>query len=248
MKLQEVFDQLSNGEFVQLSIGGASAGVIDDTNYARVLGHVNLGITALYKRFSLKEGRLTLVIQPGLLNYKLTSAYAISNTASMQPSRYIQDSASEPFTDDIIKIGRVVTDAGVELGLNDAADAYSVFTPSALALSLPAEVVTPLPTTPPEYRTNNLVVVYWASHPKILMGTGAFDPNQVNLELPETHLEALLYYVASRVHTPIGMTNEFNASNNYYAKYEAACQALETKGLQVDQDSQNSRLVRNGWV
>jgi len=68
------------------------------------------------------------------------------------------------------------------------------------------------------------------------------------VQLPDSHLEALLFFVASRVNNPIGMTNEFNAGNSYAAKFEAACQALEEQGLQVDQDSQNTRLHRGGWV
>lgn len=58
----------------------------------------------------------------------------------------------------------------------------------------------------------------------------------------------LLYYVASRVHNSIGMTGEFNAGNNYSAKYEMSCQQLEQMNLRVDQDSQNSKLQRGSWV
>lgn len=49
-------------------------------------------------------------------------------------------------------------------------------------------------------------------------------------------------------HNPIGMTGEFNAGNNYSAKYEMACQAIENLNLRVDQDSQNTRRRSKGWV
>jgi hypothetical protein len=247
MKLQEIFDQLSGGEFSQLSIGGREAGVIDYGNYSRVLGHVNLGLNALFRRFSLKEGRMVLAIQAGVTSYKLDSSYAVNGTESNQAVRYILDSSVDPFTDDIIKVEGVLTAAGLEMGLNDAADPYSVFTPSALVLRVPDEVATVTRATPDWLKTTSLTVIYRAGHPR-LIATEEYDPATVEVELPDTHLEPLLYYVASRVNNPVGMNNEFHAGNSYFAKYEAACQALEGKGLQVDQGSQNTGLSRGGWV
>jgi hypothetical protein len=248
MKLQEIFDQLSNGEFPQLSIGGQPAGVINENNYARVLGHVNLALTALYTRFTLKEGELTLQLQPGKTKYELHSSFAVNVRRSQEAVRYIIDTADDPFVDDIIKVERVLTDGGVELALNDEKNKYSVTTPSALVLKVPAVMVSEIEEPPEDLMTDTLKVVYRANHPKLVMGVGYFDPARVDVQLPDTHLEPLLYYVASRVNNPVGMTNEFHAGNSYFAKYEAACQALEGKGIQVDQGSGNTRATRNGWV
>jgi hypothetical protein len=44
------------------------------------------------------------------------------------------------------------------------------------------------------------------------------------------------------------MVNEFNAGNNFYAKYEKACMDLEIQNIRVDQGKQSNRLVSNGWV
>lgn len=247
MKLQEIFDQLSSGEFSQLSIGGANQGVIDATNYSKVLGHVNLGLNALYRRFNLKGGRLVLALQPGLTTYKLNSAFAVNGVGSTEPVRYIKDTLGDPFTDDIIKVEQLLTATGKTLGLNDDANLYSVFTPSALTLRMPIELVTDYPSKPDDLKTATVTVVYRATIAKIVAGVG-FAPATVEVQLPDTHLEPLLYYVASRVTSPIGMSNEFHMGNSYYAKYEAACQGLEGKGLQIDQDSQNTRILRGGWV
>ena len=237
MKLQDIFDQLSAGEFSQLSMGGAPAGVIDDSNYGRVLNHVNLGLTALFSRFTLKKGQLALSLQPGQTHYKLTSAYAVNARRSKEPVRYILDTAADPFMDDVIKVEQVWTDQGVELGLNDANDPMAVSTPSALVLRVPEGLT-----------FETLTVDYRATHPKLVVSMGYFDPTRIPVQLPQTHLEALLFYVASRVNNPIGMTGEFHAGNSYYARYEQACQWLEGKGLQVDQGGSNDRLRRNGWV
>ena len=247
MQLQEVFDQLSSSEFSQLSLGGLSPGVIDAGNWSRVVDHINLALTALHTRFTLKEGRLVLGIRGDTTEYKLKSPYAVNAVGSMQPNRYILDTSAQPFLDDIAKVESVLTAEGIELGLNNLADVYSVATPSALVLRIPAEMAVPTSETPDWLKTKTLTVVYRATHPKIVVGT-SFRPSQVEVQLPDSHLEALLYYVASRAHSPVGMSNEFHMGNSYYAKYEAVCQNLEARGMQVDQGAQNQRLVQNGWV
>ena len=223
MKLQEIFDQLTYGELSQLSIGGGEAGVINETNYPRVLAHINLGLTALYKRFNLKEKRIVIALQPDVDTYQLN-------------------------VDDILKIEKVITDSEFELGLNQDSDAYSCFTPTLTTLRLPKVLMYQGGDLPDEYITAGLTVVYRANHPKLVIRFGMLRPEATNVELPSSHLQALLYFVASRAHNPIGMTNEFNAGNNWNAKYEAACQELEFQGLQVERGVNNFKLHWNGWV
>lgn len=237
MKLQEIFDSLTTGEFSQLNIGGAGQGVIDETNYSRVLPHINLGLTSLYRRFPLKNGRLTLELQPDLLRYRLTSAYAVAARRSQQPVRYIRDSAAEPFTDDVLKVERVIADLEGELPINDGAHPLSVITPSLLVLELPEGL-----------QSETVDVLYRANHAPVVQGLGYFDPTRVELELPASHQEALLYFVAARAHSPLGMANEGQGGNQFYALYEGACAELEAKNLQIDQVDTNTRLRRGGWV
>lgn len=247
MKLAEIFSQLTYGELSQISLGGGELGAIDESNYDRVLSHINLGLTALYKRFPLKQGRLTIALQQGRFTYPLNSAYAVSNTKSREAVRYILDS-TDKFADDIHKVDAVFTDYGYEMGLNDEANQYSLFTPSAHVLRVPVDIVVSSPDLPESLKTSQLEVVYRANHPRISQDVGLFDPETYEVELPYSHLEPLLLFVASRINNPIGMTNEFHAGNSYAAKYEQACQQLEQFNLRVDQGSQNTRMVRNGWV
>lgn len=240
IKLSDVFTQLTYGELSQVSIGGGEAGQIDESNYEQVIAHINLGLTALYKRFPLKEERLTIVVDPNRITYPINSSFAISNTTSLEVQKFIDDMII-PFKDDVLKIERVYNSDGIEFSLNDDGNSDSVFTPSSTVLRIP-------PTVNRELLTSTLELVYRANHPMIKVGDGPFNPGNTNLELPITHLEPLLLYVASRFHGPVGMVNEFNMSNNYAAKYEAACQEIELRNLRVDQGSQYNRLQDNGWI
>ena len=247
MKLSDIFAQLTHGELSQLSLGGAEAGQIDASNYAKVIAHVNLGLASLYKRFPLKEGRLLLELQTDRSVYPLSSGYAVSNPAVNGLPRYILDSEVDPFLDDILKIEAVLTDLGFSMGLNDASNIYGISTPTAQSMRVPLALVTESMDIPSHLITDTLELVYRANHP-IILHTPGIDPTMVYIELPYSHLEPLLYFVASRVNNPIGMTNEFHAGNSYAAKYEQACALLEHVNLNVDQGSQNTRAARGGWV
>lgn len=251
MKLEEVFAQLSYGELSQISLGGKEPGIIDESNYGQIIAHINLGLIALYKRFPLKESSLTVQLQPGKITYPLTAMYAVSNARSREAFRYILDTVANPFKDDILKIESVYTDSDYELGLNDSGDEFAVSTPSVNLLQVPWDIAAKANELAEELRTDTLLVKYRAMHQVIPATLGAAAP-RYELELPYSHLEPLLLFVASRVNNPIGSPNTangFNMGNNYAAKYEQACMALESMNLKVDQSrSTNTRLEQNGWV
>lgn len=238
MKLSEIFAQLSYGELSQLTWGNSGSGVIDEADYARLLAPINLGLAALYKRFPLKEGRATFLLEAG------KGVYAMN---SMSDVTFVDD-GTDFFADDVLKIEKVETLEGVELGLNDASDPYGCTTPTLTTLRVPLAIAAQDSSVPAQLKTTALTIVYRANHP-ILTKTGAsFNPSRVEVELPYAYLEGLLFFVASRVHNPIGMTNEFHMGNSYYAKYEKFCADMELKNVMIDQGSQNTQLERNGWV
>jgi hypothetical protein len=248
MNLQEIFEQLTAGEFSQLAIGGLERGVIAPSNYKTVMAHINLGLTALYRRFPLKEGHIKLDLQPGLHTYPLKAVFATNNRRSSEPVRYIIDSAVAPFQDDIHKIERVVTMAGYNLGLNDVSDKNSCHTPNMHTLVIPDSVVTQTSQTP-EYLKGELLDVYYrANHPILSIPIGYFEPKRVEIELPYSHFEALLYFIASRANNPIGMSDEFHAGNNYAQRYEAACQELERLGMRIDVGQQSHKFEGKGFA
>lgn len=237
MKLAHIFEQLNNAEFSQLNIGGNASGTIAEANYPTVLNHINLGLTALYRRFPLKEGRITLRPQPGQREYLLASRYAVSNQRSAETVRYLIDSVAYPFKDEtLIKVEKVLDLHDEELLLNVEGDPESCFTPSLNIIRIPKEAA------------SDLVLVFRQTHPQIKIPLGYFDPERVDVDLPYSYLEALLYFVASRAHNPIGMQNEFHKGNSYAAKYEMVCAELERNNIKPDRGSENSRFTRNGWV
>lgn len=214
MKLIEVFENLTAGELSQLSIGGGETGSIDPSNYGKLLTHINLGLTALYTRFNLKENEGSLTLIPG------TRVYNIS-------------------AEDLLKIERVYDATGNEWVLNDEGNILACRALSVSQLQVPVELAA----------TGGILRVgYRANHPRLVLTGGTINPATTVLELPYSHFQALLFFIASRCHNPVGMVNEFHSGNSYYAKYEAECARLEMENLETDQGGQYDRIYANGWV
>lgn len=248
-KLSEIYEQLTMGELSQVSLGGGELGAITEANSRHVANHIKLGLTALYKRFELKRGRLIVQLFPDQEDYLLTQRYATNGKNTMEPRRWILDTVDKPFGDDILKILGVTGDTGNAFVLNDYSDEYSIMTPTMESLRVPRSIVNSLPfVTPDEYRTSKLTLDYQANHPNFMPRVGYFDPELVNIELPASHTQALLYFVASRVNNPIGMGQEFNAGNNWAQRFEQECVRLEMDGNEINDQSGNTRARRGGWV
>ncbi len=224
MTLQEVFDQLTHGELAQLSIGGGEAGIIDKSNWFRLIPHVNLGLSALYKRFPLKEKTVTFLLETGGYTYTLK-------------------------VDDLNKIERVFTADGEELALNDPSNKYTCTTPSIKVLQVHKDIVDGAIDLPEKLKTTSLDVVYRANHPELQERDADLDPDEIELELPYTHLEPLLYFIAARMHAPVG-SGQFEGiiSNNYTQKYETAVQQLIALNPQIELTDHNTRFSNNGWA
>lgn len=244
MKLQEIFNQLSQGELSQLFYGAEGLQGINADNLQRVGHAINTGLTALHTRFFLREERLRINLIPDRTSYPIAERYAEDARGTTETDRYIEGS----YTGNLLKIEQVFTDSGYELGLNDRDDPHSVLTPSMNILSVP-RILTEKRSDLPDYlKTDSLLVVYRANHPILNEDLGLDDAEEYEVELPYSHLQALLYFVASRLHNPVGMTNQFHMGNSYAQKYELECQRLEMDNLQIDRGVTNTRAERMGWV
>lgn len=248
MKLSDIYTQLTHGELSQLHIGGGEQGEISAVNADKVLSHVNMALSALHKRFLLREERIDVELFPNRFTYPLNSQYAVTNRRSREVDRPLLDTPDNPFLDNIIKVERVITDRGYELGLNDENDPFAIQTPSMTTLRVPVGIVSPTSSTPNELHTKTLTVMYRANHPLLTEDNGADFPEDCEVVLPYSHLEALLLYIASRVHNPVGMSENYHAGDSYALKYEHACQLLEQSNIRVDQMGQVDKIQRGGWV
>ena len=256
MKLSDLFLQLTEGELSNLRMGGRDEMGIRPCDYMKIIPHINLGLTELYKRFALKKSEVVVQQFDQINTYYLDSRHNQTNKPDGHVSipenqethfnadsyYYIMDSVYQPFTDNVLRIEAVHNEIGEELYLNQdrqywaGSDKYwAVTTPSYNTIQVPY----------PE-KENQMIVTYRADHDPIVMTTNS-DLSKIYVPISPSYLEPLLLYIAARVYTNMS-SNEGNEGNNYTAKFEASIKQIEQLNLTNSTDTQNAKLEENGWV
>lgn len=254
MTLEDIYNSLSFGELRMLFLSGKD---IDNPNrsgmpiesFMQLLPSIQLGLTELHKRFALREGHFWLDITPNIAMSGATYTITGEHTKSANPTSplaYIDD-LEMPFSDNLLKIVRCYGEQNnipIELPLNEIADPGAIRTRTFNSLTIPTDATTATWLT----ETDRIQVVYRANHPEINKYIANEAPLITDIYIPHSHLEALLYYVASRVFNPIGMVpDSVHEGNNYAQKFEQACASLSAYNYQQDQDAVNEKLNFRGF-
>jgi len=240
--LMQLFKDLTYGELAQLSVGNLIPSDLesepDPKDYDRILTHINLGMKELYKRFFLLSREIYIQQYEEIEVYELHSRFNQTNVASLEPIKYILDTPQNPFLDDVLKIEEVYDEGGNKLPMNDITEELSIYTPSFRSVQYPYPK-----------NENIFAVQYRASAPRIEYVRG-MNPEEIELDLPNSLHEALIYYIAHRVHAGMGQGIRDNnqESGAYYQKFEASCKIVELHGLEVQGEPGDWRFDRHGWV
>lgn len=248
MTLDDIYMQLAGAELRNVVLGTGAMdkinGEIPRANYEKILPMVKLGLTELHKRFLLRDSEFTLTLVPGKVSYLLAKAYAMSNADAVSP--YINDTA-DPLTDNLMRVERIY-------GILDRKEYRIPFNraenPESIRTSLFNNILVPEDpkVAPWVAETTALRIVYRADHPEINISRANAAPGRIPIYLPTTHLEALIYHIASRAINPNGIIGEaFHEGNNYAAKFEAAVVILKQMSFEIEQTIENTKLHDRGF-
>ncbi|AGH57626.1 virion structural protein [Pseudoalteromonas phage pYD6-A] len=235
MKLSEFFSLLTYGELANLKVGGKDCGGIYPKYADEVTSYIRQGLTDLHSRFALKHSEVIVQQFEHITLYPLRSDYAVSNTSSTEPYKWISDTIERPFQDDIILIESVIDEGGNEIKLNTENDILSVYSPQPDVL----QIVSPK-------NENAVAVMYKANHTKIDLSTDV--PSNIEIEIPPQLVRPLALYVSSLAHTSVGSIEGFQTGASKMIEYETACIQIDLLGLIHKEDWVNENIWRNGWV
>jgi len=252
--LGDIFDLLANSEFLNTKLNRAPNGSLAESEYVKVIGSLNLGLTELYKRFNLRQEELRLHILPGVSRYFLRDD-RVANVENMDETTYIEEVEECLEELRVIKVMQVRTEMDSYL-FPASSDVITSLTTDAILplndnraqlriISIAEDILHIYPITAPRV----LVVVYQAFPEKIAICED-FDPATYELEISDTIIDALIAFTASR----ILVTYEGESSNgatksmSYLNQYEMACQKIEQFGLQNQINDRNTRFERDGWT
>lgn len=225
MLLSDVFDSLAYGPLAAVAM--ATDGEISTQDMPRLLNLINQGLLDLHKRFELQRKTQPLEVVEGDVRYVLRGE-----------------------GDDLLELLEILVE-----NFHGISPVTRVNHPKYLRPDVPLCYMMVSPTTVRfNHPLNNLMdfsISYKARHPKIVVDDfETVDTTKVEIDLPMAYLEALSFYVASKVIVPIdnNLGNPQEGSN-YRAMYEQACQALEFQGLDIDDAAHSDhRFNVNGFV
>lgn len=238
ISLQDIFHDLTTGEFAQLSVGGKKKGSIEPDDYPTLIPHINLAMIDLYTKFNLRQRELQIDLIDWMSMYKLHSDYAYSSPVEPPDGypKYISDTPESPFTDDIIRIDEVFNEDGSHVALNQPEVEGGVFTPRYNVLQVPQAI------------GGATIFLNYRARPD-LIPIDVTDPSQVEIELPMSHRSALLFYVASRVFTSVTGQDTSAIGNEYRVKYFEEVNQITQLNLNLEDSTQlNRRIYNRGWV
>lgn len=221
MKLSYIFSQLETSELKQLSCIDPATGKIKAEQYQGIVDVMNQGLVDLHTRFDLKIGKVEVPIDP------LVSTYDLSKFDTQVRGRFLQ-------------LHKVTDERGCDLRVNDFTDCSLSFR-SQLVFEVPEY----LRTVHPLLRA---VVLYRSLPTKIGDCYGDIDPEYVEVDLPVAYVWALCLYVASRLHTPVGLTDGTYRVNAFLGLFNAECTRLEEAGMDMDFQRDLGQLRRGGWA
>jgi hypothetical protein len=236
--LKDLFMTLATGEFSNLSFNTELAGNTIAASHHKIVDHLNLGLIEIYKRFRFLEGELRLHVDPTVSMYYLRED-RLASLDNISTSRYIERPTDYEGFLNILELTGVFDEAGTELKINkrSVAPVIRQMAPDVLKITkLDSAQI--------------LELVYQASPSRIVLDADT-DLTTAAVAIPDTIIEPLLFYVASRVFKPVGANNstaQADKSASYQQQYELACQKLTLLGLDFHDNDQDDHFTADGWV
>lgn len=245
--MKEVVNLLCESELVNLAFVDLDTKELNTAKLPSLVRSINLGALELHKRFNLKEGTLVLNVQPGQNLYFLRQEFQEGAKARPSiPVQYISALPGKFFTVGLLKVEKVLDSKGYEYKLNEEDSCLSVYTPQADVIEIPDNLL--------KYMADSNITQLTVKFRKapvqhLICEDFADDWSCKQIDLPYTHLQALVYFVAKRSHNSVGFTeNSTRERIDYNSLFEQECANLDALNLRVDRQGGDDRLRRGGWV
>lgn len=221
MKLTTIFSQLETSELKQLSCIDQATGKIKADQYQGIIDVMNQGLVDLHTRFKLKVGTVTVPVDP------LVATYDLSKFDVNVKGRFLQ------LHDVRDECDRVLPTGGY--------GGHHINFTSPLLMVVPESLRT-------VYPVRFITVQYRSLPTKIGDCYGDIDPEMIDVDLPVPYMWALCLYVASRLHTPVGLQDGTYRVNAFLGLFQAECNRLVETNMDLDYQQDMGHLQRGGWA
>lgn len=250
MFLNEVHNQLCSAEFSKLYEGEGEN--LSPSVLPKINSIIQAGVADLNKKFAIRENQILVSTSPDKLVYELIPANAVS---SGNPDAFIIDTLEDPYQGDLMQIVKINDSRGNSLWLNtDVAVRHvegNVFGNSPAAYIHNGVNMDSYNTLRlhKDHKLGEILITYKAKAKPLDF---SLAPENVYIDLPDHFINALVLYVASRRHNPMGAEtigrSMFHEGNNYWSKYQEECADLKASLGSIASTGENTNFIRNGWV
>lgn len=234
IKLTELYKSLALSVLNNTSVITDDKRDIEPDKKEYILEFINEGLTRLHSRFPLKTNNVFVEMREGRTEYPLLARYSFMGfDPALAQYPFIMDSVSNPFKEDVIKILMVYDSEGQRRGLNDNHNPHGLFTPRPDTL----QCIRPR-------HCEVLTVTYQAKHPTVTV-----DGENQEIDLPDTLLPALKYWVAYSYYTGLNTAESTGKAAEYLQMYESICGEVKDYDLgSSSESSTNTLFERRGWI
>lgn len=206
--LNDVIVSLQDGPLLNVAYGSTEA------DYPRLVRQINEALGILYSRFVLLEREVKIRLIDDQTVYPLRAYYA--DTYGDGHAKFIADTETNPFTEDVIKITAAFDADGEPVILNQANDTgISVYTPTTGVVQITG------------FETGDEIsLLYQAKHYKL-------DETALtaNVHLPTMLYSALNAYIGYLVYSNMNGEEHVARGFAHLSKYEEICGMVENKDL-----------------
>lgn len=234
IKLTELYKSLALSVLNNTSVVTDDKKDIEPDKKEYILEFINEGLTRLHGRFPLKTESVFVEMREGRTEYPLLSRYSFMGfDPELAQYPFIMDSVTHPFEENVIKILMVYDSLGERRGLNDNHNPHGLFTPRPDTL----QCIRPR-------HCEVLTVTYQAKHPTLTV-----DGENQEVDLPDSLLPALKYWVAYSYYTGLNTAESTSKAAEYLQMYESICGEVKDYDLGSSSESNTNTLFeRRGWI
>lgn len=233
MTIKELLKFISISELSNLSLvdNTEECGIKEDKQQT-IVEFVTEALNKLYSNFYLKEDSIYVEIIDGKTRYEITSEHLMEKDLEADYDHYLWKTGDKPFTNDILRIIRIIDSTGNVLPLNNPEKFNSVFTPLFNVIDIQ--------NLNEEYE---LEIIYASKHPNLSI------KENTTIELPISLIPAVRAYVAYLVHMNMNTDNAVQNAQKYLNQYNL----IITENIQSDAaftrvDDRACKFILGGWV
>ncbi len=232
MIVQDILDELKNGEFSLENFGENAEAGFSEYNYDKLISYINSALLEIHTKYPLRIREVLLEQQETITMYKLRSDYCKSNLNSTQPIKYLDDTA-DPFDDTLLKVDEVYNESGVELPINNMNESASVFTPNLGTLQIPYPV-----------KGAKYSVIYRSAHPRLVNDSTVLTQR---IELPLSFLRSIILFIVYKHKLSLNTQQATQDAVMFLGMFNESLRSLDDVGLITSNDLFNNKLELRGW-